>query len=527
MTALAIGSSATVSLRDAGQVTVSTNGGFASVTVTPTASVAQTVGIGPGPTRRTFGPYTEGATVVMVNSSVGEMDYDRPGGNVATFSADGRSLVDGVGNRFSLVPPKSTAVGRLAGGSLPSTNASANTRTLKKESEAPFDAVRLHIWSREVTASTGFKAVVAATESAARSTTAQQARPYVGGTGYTALRSAVGQPGWAAVTFGGSASGNCTAAVNNGGSASTSYQPGYLSSDWIELPSVTRADGVGRNFPLAMCRIYKDGTVNALSIMGNLTADTNADLTGWQTEAAKPWYRLFEANTMIGADAVGTLTTEPASATPSNVFTWADLEFAYRTRALSVLGVGDSLTEASAFSFGGFGNWGQRGCALASSEALPIAWINGGISGQPSSIFIPTAEAMITALSPTHILYELLSPNDDPGGVAVLSAVTIAVSMSRLQRMHRAARAAGTRLVVWAGLPNNGYDAAGDAFRLTLKAQAISFCTATGSDFIDFESVAGTGAAPNRMVSSYDATHPNNALMDIMAEKLRTYLLTQ
>jgi hypothetical protein len=93
MTALAIGSSATVSLRDAGQVTVSTNGGFASVTVTPTAGVAQTVSIGPGPTRRTFGPYTEGATIVMVNSSVGEMDYDRPGGNVATFSADGSSFV--------------------------------------------------------------------------------------------------------------------------------------------------------------------------------------------------------------------------------------------------------------------------------------------------------------------------------------------------------------------------------------------------------------------------------------------------
>jgi hypothetical protein len=105
MTALAVGSSATVSLRDAGQVTVSTNGGFASVTVTPTAGSAQTVSIGPGPARHTFGPYKEGATVVMVNSSVGEMDYDRPGGNVATFSDDGRSLVDGAGAVFPIGVP--------------------------------------------------------------------------------------------------------------------------------------------------------------------------------------------------------------------------------------------------------------------------------------------------------------------------------------------------------------------------------------------------------------------------------------
>jgi hypothetical protein len=103
MTALAIGSSATVSLRDAGQVTVSTNGGLASVTVTPTAGVAQTVSIGPGPTRRTFGPYTEGATVVISNQTVGALDYDRPGGNVATFSADGSSLVDEGGKNVTIL----------------------------------------------------------------------------------------------------------------------------------------------------------------------------------------------------------------------------------------------------------------------------------------------------------------------------------------------------------------------------------------------------------------------------------------
>jgi hypothetical protein len=79
---------------------------------------------------------------------------------------------------------------------------------------------------------------------------------------------------------------------------------------------------------------------------------------------------------------------------------------------------------------------------------------------------------------------------------------------------------------VWAGLPNNNYNAASDSFRLTLKTQGRNYCAAVGADFIDFEAIAGTGAVPNRMVSAYDAVHPKNDLQDLMAAVLRDYLLT-
>lgn len=84
MTALATGSSATVTLRDGGQCTVVTNGGFASVVQT-VGGVSTTYTLGPRPARQVFGPYSEGATLVITNATA-VLDYDQPGGAVATVS---------------------------------------------------------------------------------------------------------------------------------------------------------------------------------------------------------------------------------------------------------------------------------------------------------------------------------------------------------------------------------------------------------------------------------------------------------
>jgi hypothetical protein len=86
MTALAIGSSATVNLPDAGTLSVSTNGGFCSVVATPSGGAAQTFSFGPGPMRRTFGGFTEGGTVAISNSSAVLLEYDIVGGDVAVFT---------------------------------------------------------------------------------------------------------------------------------------------------------------------------------------------------------------------------------------------------------------------------------------------------------------------------------------------------------------------------------------------------------------------------------------------------------
>lgn len=76
MTALAIGASITVAVRDGGTVAIATNGGFGTVTSTPAVGAAVTTSFGPEPVRRVFGPYSEGASVTVTNNSCNAFDYD-------------------------------------------------------------------------------------------------------------------------------------------------------------------------------------------------------------------------------------------------------------------------------------------------------------------------------------------------------------------------------------------------------------------------------------------------------------------
>ena len=75
MTALAIGSSATVVLGDGGAVVVATNGGMGSVVLTPTIGAASTEAFGPAPFRKVY-TFSEGGSVVVANQTAGSLDYD-------------------------------------------------------------------------------------------------------------------------------------------------------------------------------------------------------------------------------------------------------------------------------------------------------------------------------------------------------------------------------------------------------------------------------------------------------------------
>lgn len=101
MTTLSQGSSATITVGDNGYVSVATNGGFASVVITPTVGSVQTISIGPSPWRQKFGPFTEGASVVLSNQSCGAFDYDynaADGGLTAAQVAATQALVSVAGN---------------------------------------------------------------------------------------------------------------------------------------------------------------------------------------------------------------------------------------------------------------------------------------------------------------------------------------------------------------------------------------------------------------------------------------------
>lgn len=89
MPTLTAGNSTTFTAYDGGTVSVASNAGFASVSITQVAGPAISESWGPGPFRKVFGPFKEGATVT-VRSQSAEVNYDG-----APIPADTSSLVSG------------------------------------------------------------------------------------------------------------------------------------------------------------------------------------------------------------------------------------------------------------------------------------------------------------------------------------------------------------------------------------------------------------------------------------------------
>jgi len=95
MTSLAIGASVTLALSNNGFLEVATNGGFGSVTITPIGGAAVSASFGPSPFRKKYaGPYPEGASVLLSNSSAASMDYETDSTNLP---ASVQALVSGDG----------------------------------------------------------------------------------------------------------------------------------------------------------------------------------------------------------------------------------------------------------------------------------------------------------------------------------------------------------------------------------------------------------------------------------------------
>lgn len=385
------------------------------------------------------------------------------------------------------------------------------TRCVKTEAESHFDRVRIHIYTRQTGAATGFTAVIAATETAATDTAANMFDPIVGGAAYAALAGA-GAYGWKAVTFGGSASGDLPAAAGT-------YRPAKLTSDWIDLSSVPRADGGVR--PLVMCRVYHNGsTGGALTIFGQLTSNASADSTSWASTSGYPWSRVWQAGTVTTGDAVSNLATKPAAL--SNASIWIAFEFASRYKGLTVLSVGDSVTEGTGHSWGGYGSWPMRACGLASSLTRPISLVQNGVSGQAGEVYTLAAEDAITAHRPTHVFYPTLTLNDgDP------SAASLQLARARIQRMLQACEAVNARLVLWSALPNSVFTSGGDALALALQADALDIATAGACDYFDLATIVSDGATPRRLnvADRFDTNHPNNSAQDRLADIARQYLL--
>src|SRR6185503_13037464 len=96
MSTIAQGSSQTFTISPGSYVSFASNGGFFLTVETPVGGSAVTKLRGPDPTRKIFGPYVQGATVVVTNQTVDNLSYiDYENGGGAVSSVNGKTPSSG------------------------------------------------------------------------------------------------------------------------------------------------------------------------------------------------------------------------------------------------------------------------------------------------------------------------------------------------------------------------------------------------------------------------------------------------
>jgi len=504
MTSLAIGASVALTLGNNGFLEVATNGGLGSVTITPTGGASASESFGPSPFRKKYaGPYPEGASVLLSNSSAASMDYETDSTNLpasvqALVSAAGKFRRGSIRRFDALYGWYGAAVGGVSINKPSGLSSATWTQTVKMEVEAPFHAVRL-MWRNIATnAMNNNTSVVGVTETNDNSTSGLMASPTIGGTTYQVVAGAGSINGWRASTYAGGSSVNLAAAT-------TAQQ--YAISDETPLTSIARADGGSR--PLLLYRNFHNGaTDGSWAFIGSLNASLRT--------ASAPMRNRTIAISQASSDAITTLTAGFALTT-TGMECYPIVR--HTVPALSVWGVGDSITQNSGLVADAVSSWGYRACLDASTPSNPVVYANFGASSQTAAVYLSNARAALAAgaPAPSVMVVNPCSVND----ISSTPNARIVESMRYYaQETLRLARDYDIPVVVWWPLlPYNALNSAGDAFRTALNAEMQAIAAQCGVYWISFGGL-GDGANPERWVPamnySSDGIHPNETAIDTL-----------
>lgn len=318
---------------------------------------------------------------------------------------------------------------------------------------------------------------------------------------------------WTAVTFAGSSTGTVAAAPG-------SNRRSYLLSDWIEINSLDRDDG--GTFPVLYMRSYIS-TSGSITIMGNGTDD----FTNWVTRPnGRIWCMRYQNGDQCTTPSGFTDTTNRSQCPIVGV------QYAARGQVITVMGVGDSITEGRGTYLGE--GWGVPACeGLSSMSGVAFEWSNVAWSGvSTGAIRDQVIDVLGAGIYPELMFIPTGSPNDV--STTVTSAQVLAMR-TRLARALVECRAYQVRPVLWTWLPSNpaakDYGST-DSLRVALNSDVVSWAR-RGVDVLDYSAalegtVDGDGQMQFASSVTTDNIHPNDAgnaiLVPLAQQPLRKYV---
>jgi lysophospholipase L1-like esterase len=177
----------------------------------------------------------------------------------------------------------------------------------------------------------------------------------------------------------------------------------------------------------------------------------------------------------------------------------------YRTAraGATVLAVGDSLTQGVVSGNREAYAWGHYATSTLSTRARPVAFVNGGRAGQPSSVFLPFGRELLDTLRPEIVTISVWSPNGAKDRAAAEQAWEGALDLAR------EAEARGSIPILATAVPFNlrpGHE----ALREANNARARSLAARGGMLLADLDAAVADPADPATAAPPFRAPRGNH-----------------
>lgn len=293
-------------------------------------------------------------------------------------------------------------------------------------------------------------------------------------------------------------------------------RPSFLASDWMDATSITRNDN-----PSYLPVLFVRGYIASTTVLpSNYTNTSNPVTAGslWPSEAPNSYNlgRLVQCDSQSG-DFVSSNQSGFSGNTNFGML-FAEIEFRHSVPAMTVMGLGDSITQADQSTYNLLAPV-HVACATVSTTSKPISPVNNGFSSQTTTNFVARLQDIIASgRKPDVLVYSVWSPND------VVSQLTSEVDTMRLNRAKVIELCADNDifLILSTGTPRNGYTTF-DAQRKAFNAETVAM---PGVSVVDYDAVVSDGATNAQWKSGYsgDGLHGNDTSYPLMGAALATVL---